>query len=159
MMIEPRSPKLLRLATAVAASALFAVAGCGKKDAAPPPPAPPSADKAAPAAPPTDRAVKIISIKPEVDALKAGDTVKIALSASYTVPAQGGLIGIVAQDAKGTLISDKLSPVDGGSGTFVGELEFKVPATDRVSVLVPLYAKGEDKSSTVATHQFAVKTK
>jgi hypothetical protein len=159
MMTEPRSPKLLRLATAVAASALFAIAGCGKKDAAPAAPAPTTSDKAAPAAPPTDRAVKIISIKPEVDALKAGDTVKIALSASYTVPAQGGLIGIVAQDAKGALIVDKLTPVEGGSGTFVGELEFKVPATDRVSVLVPLYAKGEDKSSTVATHQFAVKAK
>ena len=84
---------------------------------------------------------------------------KIALSASYTVPAQGGLIGIVAQDAKGTLIVDKLTPVEGGSGTFVGELEFKVPATDRVSILVPLYAKGENKSSTIATHQFAVKAK
>lgn len=156
-MIEPCSPKLLRVATAVVASTLFAVAGCGKKDAAPPPPAQPSADKAAP--PATDRAVKIISIKPEVDALKAGDTVKIALSASYTVPAQGGLIGIVAQDAKGTLIVDKLTPVEGGSGTFVGELEFKVPATDRVSVLVPLYAKGENKSSTIATHQFTVKAK
>jgi predicted small lipoprotein YifL len=158
MMIEPCSPKLLRIATAVAASVLFAVAGCGKKDAAPPPPAQPSADKAAPA-PATDRAVKIISITPEVDALKAGDTVKIALSASYTVPAQGGLIGIVAQDAKGTLIVDKLTPVEGGSGTFVGELEFKVPATDRVSILVPLYAKGENKSSTIATHQFTVKAK
>lgn len=158
-MIESCSPKLLRIATAVVASALFAVAGCGKKDAAPPPSAQPSADKAAPAAPATDRAVKIISIKPEVDALKAGDTVKIALSASYTVPAQGGLIGIVAQDAKGTLIVDKLTPVEGGSGTFAGELEFKVPATDRVSLLVPLYAKGESKSSTVATHQFAVKAK
>lgn len=157
-MIEPCSPKLLRIATAVAATALFAVAGCGKKDAAPPPPAQSAADKAAPAAA-TDRAVKIISVKPEVDALKAGDTVKIALSASYTVPAQGGLIGLVAQDAKGTLIIDKLTPVEGGSGTFVGELEFKVPATDRVSLLVPLYAKGEDKSSTVATHQFAVKAK
>ena len=156
-MIEPRSPKMLRIATAVAASALFAVAGCGKKEAAPPPSVQPAADKAA--APATDRAVKIISIKPEVDALKAGDTVKIALSASYTVPAQGGLIGIVAQDAKGALIVDKLTPVEGGSGTFVGELEFKVPATDRVSLLVPLYAKGESKSSTVATHQFAVKAK
>jgi hypothetical protein len=158
MMNEPCSPKLLRIATAVAASALFAVAGCGKKEAAPPPSAQPAADKAA-TAPATDRAVKIISIKPEVDALKAGDTVKIVLSASYTVPAQGGLIGIVAQDAKGTLIVDKLTPVEGGSGTFVGELEFKVPATDRVSLLVPLYAKGESKSSTVATHQFAVKAK
>jgi predicted small lipoprotein YifL len=157
MMIKPRSPKMLRIATAVAASALFAIAGCGKKEAAPPPSAQPAADKSV--APATDRAVKIISIKPEVDALKAGDTVKIALSASYTVPAQGGLIGIVAQDAKGTLIVDKLTPVEGGSGTFVGELEFKVPATDRVSLLVPLYAKGESKSSTVATHQFAVKAK
>jgi predicted small lipoprotein YifL len=157
MMIEPCSPKLLRIATAVAASVLFAVAGCGKKGAAPPPPQA-SADKAAPA-PATDRAVKIISIKPEVDALKAGDTVKIALSASYTVPAQGGLIGIVAQDAKGALIVDKLTPVEGGSGTFVGELEFKVPATDRVSVLVPVYVKGENKSSTIATHQFTVKAK
>lgn len=157
-MIEPRSPKLLRIATAAAVSALFAVAGCGKKEAAPPPSAQAAADKAAPAAA-TDRAIKIISIKPEVEALKAGDTVKIALSASYTVPAQGGLIGIVAQDAKGALIVDKLTPVEGGSGTFVGELEFKVPATDRVSLLVPLYAKGESKSSTVATHQFAVKAK
>ena len=157
-MIESCTSKLLRIATAIAASTLVALAGCGKKDTTPPPSAQP-ADKAAPTVPTTDRAIKIISIKPEVDALKAGDTVKIALSASYTVPAQGGLIGIVAQDAKGALIVDKLTPVDGGSGTFVGELEFKVPATDRVSVLVPLYAKGEDKSSTVATHQFAVKAK
>jgi predicted small lipoprotein YifL len=158
MMIEPCTPKLMRIATAIAASTLFALAGCGKKDTTPPPSAQP-ADKAAATFPTVDRAIKIISIKPEVDALKAGDTVKIALSASYTVPAQGGLIGLVAQDAKGTLIVDKLTPVEGGSGTYVGELEFKVPATDRVSLVVPLYAKGENKSSTVATHQFAVKAK
>jgi hypothetical protein len=158
MMIESCTPKLLRIATAIATSTLVALAGCGKKDATPPPSAQP-ADKAAPAAPVTDREIKIISIKPEVDALKAGDTVKIALSASYTVPAQGGLIGLVAQDAKGTLIIDKLTPVEGGSGTYVGELEFKVPLTDRVSLMVPLYAKGESKSSKVATHQFAVKAK
>jgi hypothetical protein len=94
-----------------------------------------------------------------VDALKAGDTVKIALSASYALPVQGGLIGLVAQDGKGALIVDKVTPVEGGSGTYVGELEFKVPATDRITVMVPLYAKGENKSSTVATHQFAVKAK
>jgi hypothetical protein len=158
MMIESCTPKLLRIATAIAASTLIALGGCGKKDSTPPPSARP-ADKAAAEAPAMDRAIKIISIKPEVDALKAGDTVKIMLSASYTVPAQGGLIGLVAQDAKGTLIVDKLTPVEGGSGTYVGELEFKVPATERVSLMVPLYAKGENKSSTVATHQFAVKAK
>ncbi len=158
-MIEPCTPKLLRIATAIAASTLIALAGCGKKDSGAPPTTQSPTDKSASATPATDRAIKIISIKPDVDALKVGDTVKIALSASYTVPAQGGLIGLVAQDAKNTLIVDKLTPVEGGSGTFVGELEFKVPATDRISLMVPLYAKGESKSSTVATHQFAVKTK
>ena len=158
-MTQPCTSRLLRLATAVAAFTLVAVVGCGKKDATPAQTTQPPGEKAAPATPATDREIKIISIKPEVEAFKAGDTVKIALSASYTVPAQGGLIGLVAQDSKGTLIADKLTPVEGGSGTFVGELEFKVPATDRLSLLVPLYAKGETKSSTVASREFAVKAK
>ncbi len=159
-MTESCTSKLLRMAAMVAASTLLALAGCGKKDATgPAQTAQPPGEKAAPAVPATDREIKIISIKPEVEAFKAGDTVKIALSASYTLPAQGGLIGLVVQDPKGTLIADKLTPVEGGSGTFVGELEFKVPAADRFSLLVPLYAKGENKSSTVASREFSVKAK
>jgi hypothetical protein len=149
---------VIRIATIVAACALLSLTACGKKEAAPDKAGQPAADQA-PKAAATDREIKIVSIKPEVEAFKAGETVKLALSASYTLPAQGGLVGLVVQDAKGTQVADKLAPVEGGSGTFVGEVEFKVPATERLTLIVPLYVKGENKSSASATRNFVVKAK
>lgn len=149
---------LMRVATVAAACALLALTACGKKEVAPDKAGQPATDQGSKAAA-TDREIKIVSIKPEVEALKAGETVKLALSASYTLPAQGGLVGLVVQDAKGTQLADKLTPVEGGSGTFVGEIEFKVPATERLTLIVPLYVKGENKSSASATREFTVKAK
>lgn len=139
----------------------IALAGCSKKDT--------PADKAAttaepaattaPATAPTDREIKITSIKPDGDTLKTGEMVKLAISAAYTLPPQGGNVGVVVQDAKSGLIANKLSPVAGGSGTVNEEIEFKVPATERIVVNVPLYLKDETKSVTVAQREFAVKAK
>jgi hypothetical protein len=108
---------------------------------------------------PTDREIKITSIKPDGGTLKTGETVKLAISAAYTLPAQGGGVGIVVQDSKNALIANKLTQVAGGSGTVAEEIEFKVPATERIVVHVPLYLKDETKSSTVATREFTVKAK
>lgn len=149
---------VIRVATVAAACALLALTACGKKEAAPDKAGQPAADQAAKATA-ADREIKIVSIKPEVEAFKAGETVKLSLSASYTLPAQGGLVGLVVQDAKGTQVADKLSPVEGGSGTYVGEVEFKVPATERLTLIVPLYVKGDNKSATSATRNFVVKSK
>ncbi len=149
---------VLRGVTVAAACSLLLLSACGKKEAAPDKGGQPVADQAAKAAP-SDREIKIVSIKPEVEAFKTGETVKLALSASYTLPAQGGLVGVVVQDSKGTQVADKLTPVEGGSGTFVGEVEFKVPATDRLMLIVPLYVKGENKSAASTTREFAVKAK
>lgn len=153
----------VRALAVLAVAGAVTLAGCGKKDAAP--------DKAATAAPPakgtpvvpavapTDREIKITSIKPDGDTLKTGETVKLAISAAYTLPTQGGGVGIVVQDSKNALIANKLTQVAGGSGTVAEEIEFKVPATERIVVHVPLYLKGETKSSTVATREFTVKAK
>ena len=71
---------LLRGATVAAACSLLLLSACGKKEAAPDKAGQPAADPAAKAAP-SDREIKIVSIKPEVEALKTGETVKLALSA------------------------------------------------------------------------------
>jgi type IV pilus biogenesis protein CpaD/CtpE len=134
--------------------------GCGKKDEAPPSTAPAAPAAAAPTAPveaPKDREIKITAIKPEGDTLKVGETVKLTITAAYTVPAQGGNVGIVVQDAKNALVVNKLTQVAGGSGNVSEVVEFKVPATERIVVNVPLYLKDETKSATVATHEFTVK--
>lgn len=142
-------------------AATIAITGCGKKET----PADKSATTAppaattAPAASPNDREIKITSIKPDGDTLKTGETVKLAITAAYTLPSQGGNVGVVVQDAKNSLIANKLSQVAGGSGTVNEEIEFKVPATERIVVNVPLYVKDETKSATVATREFAVKAK
>jgi hypothetical protein len=153
----------VRALAVLAVAGAVALGGCGKKDAAP--------EKAATAAPPvagtpvvpptapTDREIKITSIKPDGDTLKTGEMVKLAISAAYTLPAQGGGVGIVVQDSKNALIANKLTQVAGGSGTFAEEIEFKVPATERIVVHVPLYLKDETKSSTVATREFKVNAK
>jgi hypothetical protein len=149
--------------TVLAVVAAVALAGCGKKDAAPEkaaPGAPPvTGAPATPPAAPTDREIKITSIKPDGDTLKVGDMVKLAIGAAYTLPAQGGIVGLVVQDSKNALIANKLTQVPGGSGTVAEEVEFKVPATDRIVVHVPLYLKDETKSATVASREYAVKSK
>lgn len=152
----------LRLAGMVVIAGAVVLAGCGKKepDAVAPKGAPPAASTtAAPPATPTDREIKITSIQPDNTSLIAGQTVKLAVSAAYTLPAQGGSVGIVVQDSKSGLVANKLTPVSGGSGTFSDEIEFKVPATDRVAVHVPLYVKDETKSATVSSREYTVRPK
>ena len=84
---------------------------------------------------------------------------KLTVSAAYTLPAQGGSVGIVVQDGKSGMVANKLKSVGGGSGTLSEEIEFKVPATDRVAVHVPLYVKDEKKSATVSSREYTVRPK
>jgi hypothetical protein len=153
----------VRTVAVLAVVGALALAGCGKKDAAPEKAgtsAPPVAGTpVVPPTAPTDREIKITSIKPDGGTLKTGDTVKLAISAAYTLPAQGGGVGIVVQDSKNALIANKLTQVAGGSGTVAEEIEFKVPATERIVVHVPLYLKDETNSTTVASREFTVKAK
>ena len=107
----------------------------------------------------TDREIKITSIQPDNTSLIAGQTVKLTVSAAYTLPAQGGSVGIVVQDGKSGMVANKLNPVGGGSGTLSEAIEFKVPATDRVAVHVPLYVKDEKKSATVSSREYTVRPK
>lgn len=152
-----------RLAAALLVTGFIALAGCGKKDAdtaAPKAgPAPAATTAAPPPAAASDREIKITSIHPDNISLTAGQTIKINVSAAYTLPPQGGSVGIVVQDAKNALVANKLKPVGGGSGTFTDEIEFKVPATDRVAVHVPLYVKDETKSATVSSKEYTVRPK
>jgi hypothetical protein len=141
---------------ALAVCLVLVASGCGRKqEAAPPPEAPKAEVKAAPAAP-TDREVKVTEIRPNTPSLKSGETVRLALYGTYRLPEQGGNLGVVVQDAKSTMITSKLIPVKGGGGNFEQEVEFKVPATEKVTVNVPLYLKDETTSATVATHEFKV---
>jgi len=159
-MMRTSTMKQTALALVLAMAAGLALTACGKKDAdkAADAPAPAVATPApsAPAEKPKDREIQITSLKPEDTTLKPGQTVKIAIELAYTLPADGGNVGIVVQDGKNTSISNKLIPAAAGSGTLTEEVEFTVPATDRVVVHVPLYVKGESRSSTVATRQFTV---
>lgn len=145
-------------AAAIAAGVAMLLAACERKPDATSPAkadAPKQEAKSAPAAP-TDREVKITEIRPSGASLKAGEAVRLAVYGTYKLPEQGGNLGVVVQDGKSTMITSKLIPVKGGSGTFEQELEFKVPATDRVTVNVPLYLKDETTSVMVATHEFKV---
>jgi len=149
--------------TAVLALALLA--GCGKKDQ-PADKGTPAAGAGAGSAAPAktqsaaaDRDVHIDEIRPEVGNLKTGQAVKIVVSGSYKLPPDGGNVGFVVQDAKNNLIMNKLLPVTNGSGSFTQEIEFKVPQTEKIQLYVPLYAKGDTKSSAVASRDWPVKDK
>jgi hypothetical protein len=142
----------------VAIATTVALMGCSKK--AETPTAPPAADApTAPPAPPPDREIKIVDVKPAGDSLKAGDTVKLVIGGTYRVPDPGGAIGIVVQDSKSAMLANRLTTVAAGSGKFNETVEFTVPATERVIVHVPLYLKGESKSTTVALREYAVTPK
>ena len=149
----------------MAALALALLVGCGKKDqpADKGTPAPGTARASAPAktssAPTADRDIHIDEIRPEVGNLKTGQAVKIVISGSYKLPADGGNVGFVVQDAKNNLVMNKLLPVTNSSGNFTQEIEFKVPQTEKIQLYVPLYAKGDTKSSAVASREWAVKDK
>ncbi|HTN48367.1 MAG TPA: hypothetical protein VMK32_02940 [Burkholderiaceae bacterium] len=163
-MIAKALPLPLR-AGLTAALAVALLAGCGKKDEAPDkgaaPTAAPTASSQAttPPATPTDREVRITEIRPELGALKVGQAVRIAISGTYKLPSDGGTVGIVVQDAKHGMVTSKLIPVSDSSGSFTQEIEFKVPATEQIFLHVPLYLKGDTKSATVASREWAVKEK
>ncbi len=142
----------------VAVATILALMGCSKKEDAPTAPAAADAPTAPPA-PPPDREIKIVDVKPDGDSLKAGDTVKLVIGGTYRVPDPGGAIGIVVQDSKGAMLANRLATVAAGSGKFNETVEFTVPATERVIVHVPLYLKGESKSTTVALREYAVTPK
>lgn len=148
----------VRAFAVVAVATAVALMGCSKKQDAPT--APPAADApTAPPAPPPDREIKIVDVKPDGDSLKAGDTVKLVIGGTYRVPDPGGAIGIVVQDSKSAMLANKLTTVAAGSGKFSETVEFTVPATERVIVHVPLYLKGESKSTMVALREYAVTPK
>jgi hypothetical protein len=150
----------------MAALAIALLAGCGKKDQ-PSDKGTPAAGKAAgteapgkaSTSPAADREIRIDEIRPEVGNLKAGQTVKIVVGGSYKLPSGGGNVGIVVQDAKNNLIMNKLLPVNNSSGSFTQEIEFKIPQTEKIQLYVPLYAKGDTKSSAVASRDWPVKDK
>ena len=148
----------VRAVAVVAVATTVALMGCSKKEGAPT--APPAADApTAPPAPPPDREIKIVDVKPDGDSLKAGDNVKLVIGGTYRVPEPGGAIGIVVQDSKSAMLANRLTAVAAGSGKFNETVEFTVPATERVIVHVPLYLKGESKSTTVALREYAVTPK
>ena len=100
-----------------------------------------------------------MEIRPELGTLTVGQPVKTVISGTYKLPSPGGSIGIVVQDGKSGLVFNKLTQVADSSGVFTQEVEFKVPATDRIFLHVPLYLKDEKKSSAVASREWAVKQK
>jgi len=151
----------VRAVAVVAVASAVALMACSKKEDAPT--APPAADAptapTTPPPPPPDREIKIVDVKPDGDSLKAGDTVKLVIGGTYRVPDPGGAIGIVVQDSKSAMLANRLTTVAAGSGKFSETVEFTVPATERVIVHVPLYLKGESKSTTVALREYAVTPK
>jgi len=116
------------------------------------------------AAPPvtaaTERSVRIASISPDPDKpLRAGSTVKLAVAVEYAVPSPGGIVGMVIQDSNNAPVKSNLREVPSGSGQMNSEIEFVVPNTKHIDVHVPLYVKGENKSSQVAVKKYLITTK
>lgn len=104
--------------------------------------------------------ISIASITPDPNQpLRAGSTVKVKVEADYVLPSQGGMVGMVIQGADTKPIESNLKPVPGGSGKFTNEAEFLVPNAKQVTIHVPLYVKGELKSSHVAIKHYQVSGK
>lgn len=142
---------------------LFTLAGCQNKS---------STDKGAtetangdskataPVTAADNRSVRIAAISPDPDKpLRAGSTVKLAIAVEYAVPNPGGIVGVVIQDSNNAPVKSNLREVPSGSGKLNSDIEFVVPNTKHVDVHVPLYVKGENKSSQVAVKKFLVTPK
>lgn len=99
-----------------------------------------------------------VTLSPDIDRpLKAGSSVKLSVTVEYMLPSQGGRVGVVVQDSGDKPAASVLKEVPGGVGKFVTELDFKVaPASKSVRVSVPLYVKGETKSSEIIDKEFTV---
>ena len=147
----------LHAAVAVALLATVGLTACGKRDAEPAPgKAATTPAAAAPSAPQADRDIRITELKPADVTFKPGEMAKLHVAIAFTLPPDGGTVGLVVQDGNGKPVTNRLVPVPGGSGTLTEAIEFTVPATNRVTLHVPLYVKGESRSATVATSQFPV---
>ena len=139
---------------------LLALTGCPNKpstEAA-------KSDKAAAPAPAAtsaaDRSVRIVSISPDSDKpLRAGSTVKLAIAVEYNVPNPGGIVGVVIQDSNNASVKSNLREVPSGSGKVNPDIEFVVPNAKHVDVHVPLYVKGESKSTQVAVKKYLITPK
>jgi hypothetical protein len=109
------------------------------------------------AATPTGATISIASINPDPSQpLRAGAKVKIRVEADYVLPSQGGMVGLVIQGADNKPLESSLKPASGGSGRFSTEVEFVVPNAKQLTVHVPLYVKGEMKSSNVALKHYQI---
>ena len=107
-----------------------------------------------------DRSVRIISISPDSDKpLRAGSTVKLAIAVEYAVPSPGGIVGVVIQDSNNAPVKSNLREVPSGSGKINPDIEFVVPNAKHIDVHVPLYVKGENKSTQVAVKKFLITPK
>lgn len=158
--MTPSTTYPLRAALMLALVAGIGLAACGKKDAADKGAAPETKAATTPAADaPKNREVTITSVKPDGVTLKPGQTVTFVVAAEYRLPPGGGNIGLVVQDAKNAPIANKLVPVAAESGSIEEQIDFQVPATDRIVLNVPLYAQGDKKSSAVATKEFVVRAR
>lgn len=146
------------LAAACLISLMFAVPGCGKNDSKA------QSDKSAKSADAkggtgsSAHSIIGVTLSPDVSRpLKAGSTVKLSVEVDYMLPSQGGSIGVVVQDVGDKPVASALKEVGGGVGKFTTELEFKIaPASKSVRVSVPLYVKGETKSSEIVNKDYAV---
>lgn len=103
------------------------------------------------------RTVTISSITPSTEKpLQAGTKVRLAVNVDYEVPKPGGILGIVVQDSNNGPVKSNLKEVPSGAGKMSSEIEFIVPNVKHIDVHVPLYVKGETKSSQVAVKQFKI---
>jgi hypothetical protein len=155
----------------LAASAVLAMTACGKRAVDEPAagPAPGASSEAAkavtppvsaePPAAPLAREVKQVTFEPDTSTLHVGQTMSLAVTTHYALPPEGGQIGVVVLDAEEKLVTNKLTPAAGGAGTVTQKVDFKVPATSRLKVNVALFAKGEVKSSIVASRDYRVVAK
>ena len=68
-------------------------------------------------------------------------------------------MGVVIQDSNNAPVKSNLREVPSGSGKINPDIEFVVPNAKHIDVHVPLYLKGENKSSQVAVKKFLITPK
>jgi len=104
--------------------------------------------------------ISIASINPDpAQPLRAGESVKLKVEADFSLPSGEGMVGVVVHGPDNKPIQSNLKPVTGRAGKHITEIDFVVPNITQVSVQIPLYVKGENKSVQVAMKQYQVVAK
>jgi hypothetical protein len=117
------------------------------------------ARQAVPSPAPAGSFVSIAGITPTTDEpLVAGEKVQLSVKVAYVLNAESGTVALVVQDASG-IVAMTQTTASKGTGNANLSLEFTVPKTTELQVFVPLGAKDQESTTTVAARTYKVTPK